>query len=565
MPVIEVNLEDFLTLLGKDIPLEQIEDRLPLIGVSYEGRTEDGFSIEVFPNRPDMLSIEGLARAYASFTGVRTGLIPYEAKASDYVAVVEERVEPVRPYFVSAVIRNIEFDDPLIRSIIQMQEKLHITHCRKRRKVSIGLHNLKPIEFPVVYTARPPSFSFRPLGERTTMNLAEILTELPKGKEYAWVLEGKEEYPILMDSKGMVLSMPPIINSEHTRIDEATDSIFVDVTATDWKAMNEVLNIIVTTFADRGTEIYAVENHYPDRDVTTPDLSPRIMELENRYVNETLGLELTLKETAGYLEKMGYGIPAENLMATGLRDGSLTVQLPCYRTDIMHSYDLVEDVAIAYGYDRFVPEIPAIASPAGEDPLEVFCRVIRNFMVGFGFQETMTFMMTNRKNIFERMCLPVEPVAETENPKTLEYTVLRNRLLPSLMEVLSVNKHHPYPQNLFELGDVILLDEEDETGARTAKQLAIALCHSRANFSEAKSIMNSVLDNIDLKGMEVEPSGLSCFIEGRRLMAKVDGRPICQAGELRPEALKQWGLEMPVAGLEIDVDALFELTRSEAG
>jgi len=562
MPVIDVNLGDFLSLLGEETALEEIEKRLPMMGVSWEGRTEDGFSIEVFPNRPDMLSIEGLARAYASFTGVRTGLIPYEVKASDYVAVVEERVEPVRPYFVSAVIRNIEFDDPLIRSIIQMQEKLHITHCRKRRKVSIGLHDLKPIEFPVVYTARPPGFSFRPLGERTAMNLAEILTELPKGKEYAWILEGQEEYPILMDSKGMVLSMPPIINSEHTRIDEATDSIFVDVTATDWKAMNEVLNIIVTTFADRGAEIYAVKNHYRDREVTTPDLSPRIMELENRYVNEILGLELPLKETAGYLEKMGYGIPDETPVFTESREGSLTVQVPCYRTDIMHPYDLVEDVAIAYGYDRFVPEIPSIASPAGEDPLEVFCRGLRNFLVGFGFQETMTFMMTNRRDLFERMCLPEEPVAETENPKTEEYTVLRNRLLPSLMEVLSINKHHPYPQNLFEVDDIILLDERTETGARTAKRLAVALCHARANFSEIKAVMNSIFENLKVAA-DIEAGGMPCFIEGRRLVAKAGREPLCWAGELRPEVLENWRLEMPVAALEMDIDRLFELILSE--
>jgi len=560
MPVIGVNLEDFLSLLGAETTLEEIEETLPMMGVAWEGRTEDGFSIEVFPNRPDMLSIEGLARSYASFIGLRTGLRQYDAKDSDYTTVVERRVEAVRPYFVSAVIKHIEFDDALIRSIMQMQEKLHITHSRKRRKVSIGLHNLKPIRFPVTYTARPPDFSFRPLGERRKMTQAEILSELPKGAEYAWILEGKEEYPILMDAKEMVLSMPPIINSEHTRIDEATEDIFVDVTATEPKAMNEVLNILVTTFADRGAEIYAVEVKYHDHTEMTPDLSPRKMELENSYVNRTLGLELTLRETTGYLERMGYGVPESGIMADAARGGSLTAQVPSYRTDIMHPIDLVEDVAIAYGYGNFVPEIPGIASPAGEEPLEVFCRRLRNFLVGFGFLETMTFMMTNKRNLFERMCLPEEPLAETENPKTREYNVLRNRILPSLMEVLSLNKHHTYPQNLFEVDDVVLLDDAEETGARTARRLAVALCHGRANFSEAKAVMNSILGNLGLTKVEAEAAGPPCFIEGRRLVAKVDGRPICWAGELRPEALERWRLEMPVAGLEMDVDALFGLT-----
>jgi len=552
MPVIDVNLGDFLNLLGEDISLAEIEERLPMMGVAWKGRTEDGFSIEVDPNRPDMLSIEGLARAYASFIGLRTGLRHYDVKDSDYSAIIDERVEPVRPYFVSAVINQIEFDDALIRSIIQMQEKLHITHCRKRRKVSIGLHDLEPIEFPVTYTARPGDFSFRPLDERRKMTCDKILKELPKGREYAWILEGKGEYPILMDAKGMVLSMPPIINSEHTRIDEATDSIFVDVTATETKAMNEVLNILATTFADRGAEIYKVENKYPDRVVEMPNLSPWTLELKTDYVNGLLGLDLTDGQAASYLERMGYGV----------EPGSpLRVLVPCYRTDIMHPMDLVEDVAIAYGYDKFIPEIPEIASPAGEDKLEVFCRQLRNFVVGFSFLETMTFMMTNKQNLFEKMSLPEEPVAETTNPKTEEYTVLRNWLLPSLMEVLSINKHHPYPQNLFEVDDIILLDEQEETGARTAKHLSVVLCHARANFSEAKAVMNDILGNLGLTEVEVEAEGPTCFIEGRRLVAKVDGRPICRAGELKPEVLESWGLEMPVAGLEMDVDALFELTR----
>ena len=555
MPVIEVNLSDFLSLLAADKSIEELAETLPMMGISWEGKTEDGFSIEVFPNRPDMLSIEGLARAYSSFTGMKVGMRKYVVLASDYSSIIEKKVESVRPYFVSAVIKKINFDDALIRSIIQMQEKLHVTHGRKRRKVSIGLHDLKPIKFPVTYTTRPPEFRFKPLGERMEMSLEEILTKMPKGVEYAWTLDGMREYPILMDSKGMVLSMPPIINSEHTRIDESTDSIFVDVTSTDWKAMNEVLNIIVTTFADRGAEILGVENRYHDRSENTPDLTPREMNLDAGYVNRLLGVNLDLKQIANYLERMAYGIKSME---------PFSVQVPCYRTDIMHQMDLVEDVAIAYGYQNFIPEIPPIASPAGENPMEIFCRSLRNLLVGFGFLETVTFMMTNRRNLFTRMCLPEEPVAETERPKTEEYNIVRNMLLPSLMEVFSLNKHHPYPQNLYEVADVIILDDEEETGARTARRLAVALCHARANFSEIKSIMNGILSNIEIGNVEIVTTEKPCFIEGRRLEAKVDGKPICWAGELKPEVLESWEMEMPVAALEMDVDALYKMIHKSS-
>jgi len=554
MPVIDVNLEDLRGLLGRDVSIEELQDRLPMMGTSWEGVTEEGFQLEVFPNRADMLSIEGLARAYSTFSGSEKGLRRYKVKEAGYDVTVEKKVEGVRPWFVTAVVKNVEFDDPLIRSIIQMQEKLHVTHGRRRRKVAIGLHNLEPVEFPVTYTTKPPEFRFRALGERFEKDLTQILTEMHTGREYAWTVEGFQEYPMILDAKGMVLSMPPIINGEYTRIDETTRDLFIDVTGTDLKAITEALNIIVTTFADRGAEIYAVENRYPDGNVLkTPDLSPRYMDIDNDYVNVTLGMEFAPEETAEYLAMMGHDAePGE----------TLRVSVPRYRTDIMHPMDLVEDIAIAYGYDKFVPMIPDIASEAGEAPLEIFSRGLRNFLVGFGFQEVVTFMMSNREKLFARMGLPEEPIAETSNPKMEGYTSLRNRLIPSLLEILGSNKHHPYPQNIYEVDDVVLLDPKTDTGARSSRRLAVVLCHARANFSEAKAVMNNILENLDVEA-EVEEGGQECFIDGRRLIAKVGVEQLCWLGEIRPEVLEAWELEMPVVALEMDIDKLFKLVGTQ--
>ena len=550
MPVIEVNLGDFRGLLGRDVTVEELQDRLPMMGTSWEGVTEDGFHLEVFPNRPDLLSIEGLARAYASWTGARTGLRSYPVRKSDYEVVVDEKTRGVRPWFVTAVVKDVEFDDPLIRSVIQMQEKLHVTHGRRRRKVAIGLHSLEPIEFPVTYTTKPPDFSFRPLGERFEKDLDWILGEMKTGREYAWTVEGFEEYPMILDRKGMVLSMPPIINGEYTRIDEATRELFIDVTGTDLKAITEVLNVICVTLADRGAEVHEVHNHYPDGSVlTTPNLDPWMMELDNGYVNRTLGVEFTPLETARELEKMGHGAEVSG--------GVVKVLIPSYRADVMHPIDLVEDVAIAHDYDNFEPEIPPISSEAGEDPLEVFSRGLRNFLVGLGLLEVVTFMMSNREKLFHRMSLPEEPICETDNPKMEAYDSLRNRLLPGLMEVLGANKHHPYPQNLYEVDDVVVLDPSTETGARSRRRLAVVLCHSGASFSEIKATMNTVLENLELEA-EVMEGGWGCFIDGRRYIATLGGEPVCWAGEVKPEVLESWELEMPVAALEMDVEALLK-------
>jgi len=553
MPVINVNLADLQEMLGRKVTLEELQEKLPMMGTSWEGPHDEGFALEVFPNRPDLMSTEGLARAYASFTGEKPGPRSYKVKDSDYVAIVEKKTEKVRPYFVCAVAKGVDFSDSLIRSIIQLQEKLHVTHGRKRRKVAIGLHNLKPVQFPVTFTTKPPSFKFRPLGERFDKDLTWMLTEMSKGVEYAWILEGAEEYPMILDAKGMVLSMPPIINGEYTRIDEVTRDVFIDITGTDMKAITETLNIICTTLADRGAEIYAVDVKYHDHTIRTPDLDPRKWKLSNEYVKKTLGIELTPKETVSWLGRMGHGASAKG--------DDVEVQVPCYRTDIMHPIDLVEDVAIAYGYDKFVPNIPPVHTKAGEDELEVFSRNLRNFVVGYGAMEVVTFMLSNREKLFTRMLIPEEPIAEVENPKMEGYNVLRNRLLPGLMEVLSVNKHHPYPQSLYEVDDVVLLDEKTDIGARSARRMALVQCHAKASFSDIKATMLSILENLEVKA-EIEEGDWSCFVDGRSLVAKVGGEPLCWAGEVRPECLESWGLEMPVAAMEMDVELLKKVVKS---
>lgn len=554
MPVITIDRKDFCKLVDKDIPMEEIEERLPMLGVGWEGKKEDTFDVEVFPNRPDMLSVEGLARAFSAFIDVNTNIRTYRAEESEYLVKVDEKVRKVRPYFVSCVIKNVRFTDEFIKSIMQLQEKLHITHCRKRKKVAIGLHDLEKIHFPVIYTTKPPDFKFVPLEEKEQMTLEEILKKIPKGRDYAWTLEGMKEYPLLQDNKETVLSMPPIINSEDTKVEENTKNIFIDITATDEKTANEVLNIISTTFADRGAKLFKVKIKYSDRLIQTPDLSTRMMNLKPEYVNNLLGLKLTKYEMIEYLQKMGFD-------AVEVGKDNLEVVIPCFRTDIMHPIDLVEDVAIAYGYDRFEPEIPSISTIGEENPLETFSAQLRSLMVGYGLQETITFILTNKQNLFKKMNVDERPVAETSNPKTSEYSVLRSWLLPSLMEVLSKNKHNEYPQNLFEVGDVIVLDEDEETGASTRRRLALTLCHGRANFSEIKSLVESVLNNLGIKEFKLEESHCPCYIPGRATKILVKDRVLGRFGEIHPKVLEKWELEMPSAGGEFDVDLIFELTK----
>ncbi len=550
MPVINFDVNDFCKLVGKDIPIKEIEEKLPMLGVGVEGIDNNEFSVEVNPNRPDMLSVEGLARAFSSFINVKTGLRTYKAEKSIYFVKVHSTTRQIRPYIVSAIVTNVKMTDEFIKSLMQIQEKLHITHCRKRRKAAIGVHDLDKVKFPVFYTAKDPSYKFIPLGEQKEMTLDNILKHTSKGKNYGWVLKGMDKYPILIDSDNKVMAMPPIINSIHTMVDEKTKNLFIDITGTDDKTINEVLNIVVTSLADRDGKIQVVKVKYPDREIETPRLGANMMNLEPNYVNKLLGIKLTNYEMIEYLQKMGF-----DAIEVGK---NLQVVIPCYRTDIMHAMDLVEDIAIGYGYDRFKPEIPNISTIGEEDPLEMFSTKLRTLLIGYGLQEVVTFILTNKENLYKKMKMEEKDVIETVNPKTEEYTIVRNWLLPSLMEVLWRNRHREYSQNIFEVGDVIELNPSSDTGTKNMRRLGIVLCHSKANFSEMKSIVESILSNLGIKDYKIEESTLPCFIPGRAVKIVIDGKNLGRFGEINPEVISNWELEMPAVACEICVNLLFD-------
>jgi len=553
MPVITVNKKDFCRLLGKEFSMQEIQERLPMVGVAWEGNTKEEFEIEVTPNRPDMLSVEGLARAFSSFMNMKTGLKEYNALKSEYLVRVDQSTERVRPFIVCAVVTGIRFTDDSIKSLMDLQEKLHITHCRKRKKGAIGVHDLSQIKFPLTYTTKDPDFKFIPLEETEELSLKDILEKTQKGKDYAWILEEKNKYPILMDAKEQVLSMPPIVNSEKTKLHERTENIFIDITGTDEKAINEALNIITTSLATRNGKLHSVKIKYPYKTVETPLLDKSVMNLDPKYVNKLLGTNLSNLEITVLLQRMGFNAYEES-------KENIKVIVPCYRTDIMHQIDLVEDVAIAYGYDKFKPEIPNISTIGNEKPKERFAKKLRELMIGFGFQEVLTFILTNKENLFEKMNMKEIKIAETLNPKTQEYCVLRNWLTPSLMEVLWRNRHNEYPQNIFEIGDVIRLDDS-ESGASNRKRLSFLLSHSKANFSEIKSHVESILRNLGIEKVKFEETNSPCFIFGRTAKIIANNRVIGRFGEIHPKTILNWQLEMPVCSCEMDVDILFDMIQ----
>ncbi|MEM1981558.1 MAG: phenylalanine--tRNA ligase subunit beta [Candidatus Hadarchaeales archaeon] len=545
MPTLSVNLEDFYSLLGERKEGKELCENLALMGVEAELSGEE-LRMEILHNRPDLLSPEGVARALKGFLGRERGLPSYRLSRSGIVVKVDRSVGKVRPFIAAGVVRGVKLTERVLVSLMQTQEKLH-EFLGRRRKGSIGVYDLDKVEPPFTYTTvGPEELSFVPLDFRESLTPSQILNLHPKGREYGWILEGKERYPILLDCRGRVLSLPPIINSEETRVTEATTNLFIDVTGEKEELVQLGLVLMMTSLAERGFDLQTVRIQYPNRKLETPSLKPRRFELEEDRVREVLGLDLKAGRIAGILRRMRYGVEVK-----GKR---LVVLAPPFRADLLHPVDLLEDVAIGYGYDRIPPRVKGVNTVGKKAEVERLSDLVRSVMVGLGFTEVMTYTLTNPKMNFEMMRTKGEAV-EVGNPISEEFTILRTWLLPSLLAVLRSNKKHPLPQRIFEVGNVVLLDEGTETGAREVRRLGACVIGKGAGWNLIKAVAEALLREFGILP-EIKPLNHPSFLEGRAAEFFWKGKRLGMAGEVHPEVLLAFELEHPVASLELDVEAL---------
>jgi phenylalanyl-tRNA synthetase beta chain len=535
MPTITLNKKDLMNLLGKKIPDEKLKDRISMLGTDLERVTNNEIEVEIFPNRPDMLSSEGFARSLSSFIGIKKGLRDYKVNKSTYKSKKDKKVASVRPFAVNAVVTNIVLNDPTIKSLMQVQEKLHASHGRSRKKISIGVYDLNKIKFPLTYTTKPKSFKFTPLEFTKEISISEILEKHPKGRDYKHLLDEFNECPIWLDANDQVLALVPIINSEETKVDEKTKNLFIDVTGTDLAACEQALNIIVTSLADRGGKIYEVKVD----NVSYPNLKPNKVSLKRDYVNRTLGLELTEKQIKDLLSKMGINYS----------NGSALV--PAYRSDILSEIDLAEDIAIAYGYENFIPEIPDVSTIAKEDGFEIFKNKICDILSNLGLIETNTYNLTNKLAQTKLMNLKDLKLVKISNALNEDYDVLRAWMIPSLLEVLKNNKHYDYPQKIFEAG-TIFTSEKEKT------RLAVLLASQKTTFTDIKQVLDVIFNSLGLI-YEIKDTNHDSFIPGRVGRVVCKGKEIAYIGEMHPQVLNNFSLETPVAALELNLTDLFNL------
>jgi phenylalanyl-tRNA synthetase beta chain len=552
MPTIEASFADLCKLIEKKVSLEELKKLVSYAKCEIESAEGDLLKIEIKDtNRPELWSVEGIAREIKGRIGKEKGCPKYRVKKSKVTVKVDEKVSKVRPLTVCAVVKNLKIDENVLSQIIQLQEKICTTFGRNRKEVALGIYELDRIKPPIKFTTvKPEGIKFVPLDFEEELTPKEILEKHPKGKEFGHLLKGCEEYPIFIDSRGEVLSLPPIINSNYSgKITTKTKNVFIECSGFNFNFLVPALNAVVTALAERKGEIESVRVVYPDKTIFTPFLEPKKAELSLEYVKKISGLELDKKQICELLEMARYDVR--------LIGKKIEVTYPAYRQDIMNPRDIVEDILISYGYYKVQPVYPEIHTIGKIDEMEKFLNSVAEVMVGLGFQEILSYNLTSKENLFKKMDLEESEVVEIENPVSSSWSVFRNWILPSLLEFLSNNKHVEYPQKIFEIGNAVLIDETKETKTKDVKKLACAISYTKASYEDISSVLDSFLSSFGFS-YKLKPIKHKSFIEGRVAGIFVEDKQIGFIGEISPSVLENWNLEMPVAAFEVELESIFK-------
>jgi len=523
----------------------EMQEKIALFGTPVESIDEENIELEIFPNRPDLLGYHGFRRSFLSFLEKKPGLKTYilNKPEKDYEVKVDSSVKDVRPFIACAIVKGLKFDDKKIKELVEIQEKLHSTIGRQRKKLAIGIYPLEKIALPITYKAlEPDKIKFQPLESQKEMSGLEILQRHPTGKEYAHLLAGKIKFPVFLDKEGSFLSMPPIINSEKTgRVTSETKSIFVECSGFDFSILENCLNIIVSNLAEMGGQVYQMKVG----DQIIPSFKSEFVDLSVENANKVLGLKLTETQVKDFLQKMGHNYKSGK------------VEIASWRVDILHEIDLIEDIAIAYGYNNFEPIIPEIATTGMENKNEIIKRKISEILTGVGLLEVSNYHLTKKIDQFTKMGISEKEefgFIEVEKSKT-DYNILRKDLSHYLLKIFSENVDSEYPQKIFETGRVFYMMKDK----KIVEEERISAAFTPGNFTDLKQILDYCFQNLGLKFEIIEEKVASpFFIEGRSGDILFDGEKIGMIGEIHPKILKNWKIKMPVSLFEIKLEKIFK-------
>jgi len=540
------------------------------------------YKIEIPANRYDLLCVEGLARALRIFLGKEQSIpnyhcvLPKNNGLHQRMLVRSAELRNIRPYVVCAVLRDLVFNKKSFQSFIDLQEKLHQNIGRRRTLVSIGTHDLDTIQGPFTYDALPPKqIKFAPLNSDIVMDAEQLMEHIDQHdlhlKKYLPIIRDSPLYPVITDSKGIVLSLPPIINGDHSKITLNTHNVFIEVTATDLTKANIVLNTVCAMFSEYCSDPYSVESvevcydlDWEGNKTFSPELSSREIEADVHYITRGIGnvKDLSAERIASLLNRM-------SLLAKVSEDRKkVNVSIPCTRTDILHPCDILEDVAIAYGFNNVPLEIPKTSTIGRQHTLNKVTDLLRLEVALSGFSELLTLALCSRAENFELLQRIDDNSAITiANPKTFEFQVGRTTLLVGLLKTIGQNRKMPLPLKVFEIADVMLKDSSTDVGSTNQRNLCAVYCAHTSGFEVIHGLLDRIMlvNNISWKEEGKEPPIGSfyqmkpceddlAFFPGRGAVVLLNGRKVGVMGVLHPNVLNNFHIPFPCSAIEISIE-----------
>ncbi len=521
MPTIKASKEYMQRKLKADV--NEILEKAFLYAKAEGEEKDEYIEFEVGDtNRPDLWSQQGLVRALKPFFGIEEGLPKYKFSKPKVSINVDRKVRRIRPYIKAIVVRNACFD---LENLVHVQSKLDESFGRKRKKVSIGLYDASKLK-TLRYTTLPPSkIKFVPLGCDEEMNAKEILKKHEKGIAYGHLIASSKEWPVLIQGDE-IISMPPIINAAEYSLTEKTKDVLIEATGTDENAVELATIVLATAIAEDGGKLEQVKI----AGVDFPTNVNERMRVKLEYIDRMLGLGLTKPEITDALLKMRYGV-------RWYKD-EVEVTIPIYRRDIMHAVDVIEDIAIGYGYDRITPLPLEDFSEGALLPRTKFINLVREIMIGSGAQEVLNFILSDEETQMKR-CLKLS------NPITKRFSCVRAWLLPGILAFLANNKTREYPQKVFEVG--ICYDKGEK------HKLCFAYASSDATYTLGRQHLEALLRNLGMK-FKLKESNHEFLIPGRQVDVFVKGKKVGFLGEVHPALLEKFDLQMPVVVFELNLE-----------
>ena len=545
---------------GFDMAL--LEILVPKIGMEIEKNDDNEVVIDITPNRPDLMDFTGFVRALNALApsiegkkqsrAIRKNI--YEIKNRALANLhIDKKTKKIRPFISMIIAKNVNLKNNRLQYLLNFSEKLSDTLGRKRKKFAVGMYDFDKITPDLFYNAVHDA-KFAPLGNGTEMSISEILDKHEKGIKYKSIFDsinGRGSlFPILKDSE-RILSLVPIVNSEYAKVTENTKSILLDITGTSEQGVQQAMNIFICSFIDSGSEVYPVNVYYDNKTNIMPTLEHRQIKINAKKACKKLGINISSNDAARLLEMMGY--------STEVNNGSIIAHIPEFRSDIFNSQDVIEDIAIAYGYDNITAKPIEGNFESSVDKIRERTNEISTFMIGLGFSEVVNTYLTNEKLNFENMQINVLDKKNTVtilNAKTEAITMLRTDLLPGILNNLGASLTEKMPQKLFEVGSVFSLENSNKVHEQL--RLAFASEHAKANFSEIKAYIDSLLKLMGIEDITFKEEKSSMFIEGRCAIAMSGNKKIGIFGELHPKVLNAFRLEEPTVAAEITIHEKIE-------